>query len=92
MLPFLEVDRSTMGPECLASKLRAYARLHQYASTPVGRCRTMEPVQGNEEGWRPHCPLFPRLLFILDATGIAGIAVPCRQLTSTPRSPASCAR
>ncbi|TQJ37676.1 replication-relaxation family protein, partial [Streptomyces sp. SLBN-115] len=67
---FLEVDRATMGPERLASKLRAYARLHQYTPTPVGRRRTMEQVP---EEWRRHYPLFPRLLFILDATGPAGI-------------------
>ncbi|WP_331739809.1 replication-relaxation family protein (plasmid) [Streptomyces sp. NBC_00015] len=67
---FLEVDRATMGPERLASKLRAYARLHQYAPVPVGRRRTAEAV---EEEWRRHYPLFPRLLFVLDGTGPAGI-------------------
>ncbi|MER5195650.1 replication-relaxation family protein [Streptomyces sp. NPDC002755] len=67
---FLEVDRATMGPERLAAKLRAYARLHQYVPTPVGQRRTVEPVQ---EEWRRHYPLFPRLLFVLDATGPAGI-------------------
>ncbi|WP_331739495.1 replication-relaxation family protein (plasmid) [Streptomyces sp. NBC_00015] len=70
---FLEVDRATMGPERLASKLRGYARLHQYAPTPVGRRRTMEPVQEVQEEWRRHYPLFPRLLFVLDSTGPAGI-------------------
>nr|WP_253267642.1 replication-relaxation family protein [Streptomyces asoensis] len=34
---FLDVDRATMGPERLAAKLRAYARLHQYSPAPVGR-------------------------------------------------------
>ncbi|MDQ0585800.1 replication-relaxation family protein [Streptomyces rishiriensis] len=67
---FLEVDRATMGPERLASKLRAYARLHQYAPVPVGRRRAVEAVQ---EEWRRHYPLFPRLLFVLDGTGPAGI-------------------
>ncbi|MEU9314202.1 replication-relaxation family protein [Streptomyces sp. NPDC048256] len=67
---FLEVDRATMGPERLAAKLRAYARLHQYAPVPVGRRRTVEAV---EEEWRRHYPLFPRLLFVLDGTGPAGI-------------------
>ncbi|WP_331740661.1 hypothetical protein OG613_46865 (plasmid) [Streptomyces sp. NBC_00015] len=67
---FLEVDRATMGPERLAAKLRAYARLHHYAPTPVGRRRAVETVQ---EEWRRHYPLFPRLLFVLDGTGTAGI-------------------
>ncbi|MEU9438833.1 replication-relaxation family protein [Streptomyces sp. NPDC048252] len=51
---FLEVDRATMGPERLAAKLRAYARLHQYTPTPVGRHRTAEPVQEGQEEWRRH--------------------------------------
>ncbi|WP_307160930.1 replication-relaxation family protein [Streptomyces rishiriensis] len=66
---FLEVDWATMGPERLVSKLRAYARLHQYAPAPVGRRRTVEAVQ---EEWRQHHPLFPRLLFVLDGTGPVG--------------------
>ncbi|MGW6924836.1 replication-relaxation family protein [Streptomyces sp. NPDC054950] len=56
---FLEVDRATMGPERLASKLRAYARLHQHAPAPAGRRRTMEPVQEVQEEWRRHYPLLP---------------------------------
>ncbi|WP_327187432.1 replication-relaxation family protein [Streptomyces sp. NBC_01334] len=67
---FLEVDRATMGPERLAAKLRAYARLHHYAPAPVGRRRTVEAVP---EEWRWHHPLFPRLLFVLDDTGPAGV-------------------
>ncbi|WP_405772819.1 replication-relaxation family protein (plasmid) [Streptomyces sp. NBC_00080] len=70
---FLKVDRATIGPEGLAAKLRAYARLHQYAPTPVGRRRTAETVQGSDEGWRRYYPRFPRLLFVLDGTGPAGI-------------------
>ncbi|MFF3208970.1 hypothetical protein [Streptomyces sp. NPDC002962] len=67
------IPDALMGPERLAVKLRAYARLHHYVPTPVGRRRTMETVQGSEEEWRRHYPLFPRLLFILDGTGPAGI-------------------
>ncbi|MCX4740741.1 replication-relaxation family protein [Streptomyces antibioticus] len=74
---FLEVDRATMGPERLASKLRGYARLHQYAPAPVGRHRTVETVQ---EEWRRRYPLFPRLLFILDGTGSVGIDTRIRAL------------
>jgi hypothetical protein len=36
---FVEVDRSTMGPERLAAKLTAYARLHGYAPVPAVRQR-----------------------------------------------------
>ncbi|MFC8198331.1 replication-relaxation family protein [Streptomyces sp. NPDC057298] len=69
---FVEVDRATMGPERLASKIGAYARLHRYAPASVGRPRQpfMEPP---EESWRRRYPLFPRLLFVLDNTGPAGI-------------------
>ncbi|TQJ37063.1 protein involved in plasmid replication-relaxation [Streptomyces sp. SLBN-115] len=77
---FLEVDRATMGPERLAAKLRAYARLHQYAPAPVGRRRTMEPVPEVKAEWRRHYPLFPRLLFVLDGTGPAGIGNRLRAL------------
>ncbi|CAM5549696.1 hypothetical protein SALBM311S_12563 [Streptomyces alboniger] len=31
---FVEVDRTTMGPERLAAKITAYARLHAYIPLP----------------------------------------------------------
>ncbi|MGA5284887.1 replication-relaxation family protein [Streptomyces griseoincarnatus] len=67
---FIEVDRGTMGPERLAAKLGAYARLHAYAPAPPPGTRPRLAVQ--EESWRRRYPLFPRLLFILDSTGSAG--------------------
>ncbi|MCX4614730.1 MULTISPECIES: replication-relaxation family protein [Streptomyces] len=70
---FVEVDRATMGPERLAAKLPAYERLHRYMPTIPGRRR---PTIGQEpalEDWRRHYPLFPRLLFVLDGTGPAGV-------------------
>lgn len=68
---FVEVDRATMGPERLAAKLAAYARLHRYTPAPsVGRRVPAEPPV---EDWRRHYPLFPRLLFVPDGTGPAGI-------------------
>ncbi|MFI6340774.1 replication-relaxation family protein [Streptomyces sp. NPDC050535] len=69
---FVEVDRATMGPERLAAKIGAYARLHRYVPTPVGRQRRFMGEQA-EESWRRRYPLFPRLLFVLDGTGPAGI-------------------
>lgn len=68
---FVEVDRATMGPERLAAKVTAYARLHQYVPVvPAARRRPHQPV---EEEWRRRYPLFPRLLFVLDGTGPAGV-------------------
>ncbi|MEV5646585.1 replication-relaxation family protein, partial [Streptomyces flaveolus] len=83
---FVEVDRATMGPERLAAKLGAYARLHQYVPTPPPgtRHRTagQEPAR---EDWRRRYPLFPRLLFILDATGPAGIHTRVEALQAAAR-------
>ncbi|MGJ5797489.1 replication-relaxation family protein [Streptomyces griseorubiginosus] len=69
---FVEVDRATMGPERLAAKLTAYARLDRYAPAPVARPRTQQTVV--EESWRRRYRRFPRLLFVLDGTGPAGIS------------------
>ncbi|MET7457839.1 replication-relaxation family protein [Streptomyces sp. NPDC005574] len=78
---FLEVDRATMGPERLAAKLRAYACLHAYVPTPVGGGRrTATSLELPSQQWRRHYPLFPRLLFILDATGPAGTQTRIRAL------------
>ncbi|MFI7351844.1 replication-relaxation family protein [Streptomyces sp. NPDC049936] len=67
---FIEVDRATMGPERLAAKLGAYARLHSYVPAPPPGTRPHLTVQ--EESWRRHYPLFPRLLFVLTGTGPTG--------------------
>ncbi|WAU78555.1 replication-relaxation family protein (plasmid) [Streptomyces sp. Qhu-G9] len=87
---FIEVDRATMGPERLASKIGAYARLHRYAPVPVGRPRQpfMEPP---EESWRRRYPLFPRLLFILDNTGPADIHNRAQALHAAARDTAEAA-
>ncbi|MFD7935312.1 replication-relaxation family protein [Streptomyces sp. NPDC059755] len=61
---FLEVDRATMGPERLASKLRGYARLHQYAPTSVGQRRTMHRLRALDAAVR-----FKARLDLLDAVG-----------------------
>jgi hypothetical protein len=85
---FVEVDRATMGPERLAAKLTAYARLHRYMPTPPGRHR---PASGQEpalEEWRRHYPLFPRLLFVLDGTGPAGITTRITALPVAAADPA----
>ncbi|MEU5485046.1 replication-relaxation family protein [Streptomyces mirabilis] len=70
---FVEVDRATMGPERLAAKLPAYERLHRYVPTIPGRRRPSIGQKPELEDWRRHYPLFPRLLFVLDGTGPAGI-------------------
>jgi hypothetical protein len=68
---FVEVDRATMGPERLAAKLPAYERLYRYVPAIPGRRPTLQdPVL---EEWRRRYPLFPRVLFVLDGTGPAGV-------------------
>jgi hypothetical protein len=68
---FVEVDRATMGPERLAAKLPAYERLYRYVPTLPGRRPNLqEPAL---EEWRRRYPLFPRILFVLDGTGPAGV-------------------
>ncbi|WP_257003763.1 replication-relaxation family protein [Streptomyces sp. SA15] len=68
---FVEVDRATMGPERLAAKLTSYERLYRYVSVAPGRRPTLqEPAL---EEWRRRYPLFPRVLFVLDGTGPAGV-------------------
>ncbi|MDQ0771599.1 hypothetical protein QF026_000065 [Streptomyces aurantiacus] len=68
---FVEVDRATMGPERLAAKLTAYERLHRYVPLVPGRRPTLQEPAVEE--WRRRYPLFPRLLFVLDGTGPAGV-------------------
>ncbi|MGV9567361.1 replication-relaxation family protein [Streptomyces sp. NPDC003480] len=85
---FVEVDRATMGPERLAAKLTAYARLYHHVPAAPGRHRPtigQEPVQ---EEWRRRYPLFPRLLFVLDGTGPAGITIRIRALHAAAVEPA----
>ncbi|MEW2267064.1 replication-relaxation family protein [Streptomyces sp. NPDC047853] len=68
---FVEVDRATMGPERLAAKLPAYERLHRYVPVIPGRRPTLQEPAVEE--WRRRYPLFPRVLFVLDGTGAAGV-------------------
>ncbi|MEU9737429.1 replication-relaxation family protein [Streptomyces sp. NPDC048002] len=85
---FVEIDRATMGPERLAAKIGAYARLHDYVpAPPVGR----RPAPGEPapmEGWRHHYPLFPRLLFVLDHVGPRGIETRIDALHAAAGNPA----
>ncbi|MFF2217403.1 replication-relaxation family protein [Streptomyces antibioticus] len=57
---FVEIDRTTMSSERLASKLIEYARLWTYEPQPVGRRR-----QTGGPGWLRWYPAFPRILFVL---------------------------
>jgi hypothetical protein len=88
---FVEVDRATMGPERLAARLGAYARLHQYIPAPPPGTRPRLAVR--EESWRRHYPLLPRLLFVLTGTGPAGIDNRITALRAAARQlrPCSCA-
>ncbi|MFI9830788.1 replication-relaxation family protein [Streptomyces sp. NPDC051913] len=80
---FVEVDRATMGPERLAAKIRAYERLFTYVPVAVGQPRAVRARQ--EEDWRRRYPVFPRLLFVLDATGPAGVENRITALTASAR-------
>jgi hypothetical protein len=83
---FVEVDRATMGPERLAAKVTAYARLHDYVpAAPPGRRRPDLGQEPPQEQWRRHYPLFPRVLFVLDGTGPAGIATRIKALHAAAR-------
>ncbi|WP_406436510.1 replication-relaxation family protein [Streptomyces sp. NBC_01613] len=61
---FVEVDRTTMGSERLASKLIEYARLWSYEPQPVGRARARQPAAPSPV-WLRWYPVFPRVLFML---------------------------
>ncbi|MFE1390894.1 replication-relaxation family protein [Streptomyces albogriseolus] len=61
---FVEVDRTTMSSERLASKLIDYARLWSYEPQPVGRQRSRQPILRGP-AWLRWYPVFPRLLFVL---------------------------
>ncbi|WAZ26979.1 replication-relaxation family protein [Streptomyces cinnabarinus] len=85
---FVEVDRATMGPERLAAKLTAYARLHQYIPAPIPGTQRRVGLGEVEEDWRRRYPIFPRLLFVLDGTGPAGIDNRISALHATIQIPA----
>jgi hypothetical protein len=85
---FIEVDRATMGPERLAAKLTSYARLHRYVPTPAGRRSSALVQTPGPEEWRRHYPLFPRLLFVLDGTGPAGVTTRLTALHAAAKDPA----
>ncbi|MFF4254982.1 replication-relaxation family protein [Streptomyces sp. NPDC001663] len=84
---FVEVDRATMGPERLASKITTYARLHKHVPTSPGQRRPAFGQEPAREAWRRHYPIFPRLLFVLDGTGPAGVANRIDSLYATARDP-----
>ncbi|MER5924959.1 replication-relaxation family protein [Streptomyces mirabilis] len=87
---FVEVDRATMGPERLAAKLPAYERLHRYVPAVPGRRPSLqEPAL---EEWRRRYPLFPRVLFVLDGTGPAGVEnrISALRPPDSRHRPASC--
>lgn len=60
---FVEIDRSTMSSERMASKLIEYARFRLYQPAPIGRRKAAAGIEGPV--WQRWYPLFPRVLFIL---------------------------
>ncbi|GGX90463.1 replication-relaxation family protein [Streptomyces fructofermentans] len=93
---FVEVDRATMGPERLSAKVGAYARLHAYVPVPGGRTPPRRyGAEQQEAAWKRRCPLFPRLLFVLDGTGPEASSTVSRRSTPRPDKrprPDSCVR
>ncbi len=67
---FIEIDRTTISLERLAAKITAYAHLHAFTFQPVGR-RQLADREPLREEWQRHCPLFPRVLFVLNGTDSA---------------------
>ncbi|WP_330301550.1 MULTISPECIES: replication-relaxation family protein [unclassified Streptomyces] len=61
---FVEVDRTTMSSERLASKLIDYARLWSYQPQPAGRSRARQSAVPGA-AWLRWYPVFPRVLFVL---------------------------
>ncbi|WP_043687617.1 replication-relaxation family protein [Streptomyces xylophagus] len=61
---FVEVDRTTMGSERLASKLIEYARLWSYEPQQIGRPRSRQAAAPGAV-WLRWYPVFPRVLFVL---------------------------
>ncbi|MGW2556446.1 replication-relaxation family protein [Streptomyces sp. NPDC001635] len=61
---FVEVDRSTMSSERLASKLIEYARLWSYEPQLIGRPRARQAAAPGAV-WLRWYPVFPRVLFVL---------------------------
>lgn len=68
---FVEVDRATMGPERLAAKLPPTNA--STATCPRSRGAGRPLRDSGLEEWRRRYPLFPRVLFVLDGTGSAGV-------------------
>ncbi|WP_443032531.1 replication-relaxation family protein [Streptomyces sp. BA2] len=60
---FIEVDRSTMSSERMASKLIEYARFRLYQPALIGRRKPVPSLDGPV--WMRWYPVFPRVLFIL---------------------------
>lgn len=68
---FVKVDRATKGSERLAAKLTSCARLYRYVPVVPERRPTLQEPAVQE--WRRRYPLFPRVLFVLNGTGPAGV-------------------
>ena len=62
---FVEVDRTTMSSERLASKLMTYGRFLEHTPTAVGAGRRSGRAQAPEPVWQRFYPIYPRVLFVL---------------------------
>ncbi|WP_405863597.1 replication-relaxation family protein [Streptomyces sp. NBC_00005] len=84
---FVEVDRAPWAPNVSPrSCLRTSA---SSATCPRSRGAACQPSRSRRSSWRTgagHYPLFPRLLFVLDGTGPAGVENRIDALRATARA------
>jgi hypothetical protein len=71
---FVEVDRSTMSSERLASKLIEYARFRAYEPQAPARRSAHAAQSVTGPAWQRWYPRFPRVLFVLTGAGPRALA------------------
>ncbi|MFI5681581.1 hypothetical protein [Streptomyces cellulosae] len=78
----------------MATSLPGRLRLHRLMQHQARRRRPAVDQEPPQEEWRRHYPLFPRVLFVLDGTGPAGIDSRIRALHAAARdlAPSGCLR
>ncbi len=89
---YVEVDRATMGPERLAAKIGAYARLHAYVPAPpggAGQPSARSRHRRNGDGTTPSSPECRSSWRAPAPPGSTPASAPCTPPPGTWRPPAS---